>query len=151
LPSLNSGAYGSLGIANPDPTSPTGFFYARYMKQTFVYNPSTGLYRVPPALVCPGADGGGRSVNSWMPGHPDGLYQIGEPTWVGVVIGFGSFLGLEWGTPWVETPPYNGNGVINGISVRPSQLKHPSSEVILVDGLYQRGTGSSYSSNPAWN
>jgi len=151
LPALNSGEYASLGIANPDPNSPTGYFFTRYMKLTFTWNPLTGRYTVPPVLVCPGIDPEAYNIHSWMPGSPNGIYRIGDPSWGGSVVGFGSWLGMVWGTPWVQGPSAPGNGVVNGTYIRPHKLRRPSSEVLILDTLFQRGSGLYFFTSNSWN
>jgi prepilin-type N-terminal cleavage/methylation domain-containing protein len=153
FPSLNSGAYADLGIANPDPNTPTGYFYSRYMKLNFAFDSVTGRYTVPAVLVCPGIDPDAYGVHSWMPGHPNGMYRIGDPSWGGAIVGFGSWLGLVFGTPWIQGPFADANGVVNGVGVKPGDLRHASAEVMIVDSLFQRTlTGaSSFSVDGPWN
>jgi prepilin-type N-terminal cleavage/methylation domain-containing protein len=150
LPAVNSGAYCSLGIIDPNPDSPTGYFFNRYMGLNFGFDGS-GRLRVPSVLLCPGIDANVRNIHSWMPYSVDGLYQIGDSTWGGYIVGVGSWLGMA----------YEANDPADGIlkstnvdcrNVKPSGLRHPSSEVILVDCLFQRATqGGRWSASSQWN
>lgn len=151
FPALNSGSYASLGIANPALSSDTGRFFAEYLEAVFVWRAAEARYTVPGVLVCPGISRQERLVHSWMPGHASGLYRLGENSWGGCIVGFGSWLGLVHGVPWVQGPNPVGNGVVNGTSIRAHRLRAPSQETLLVDTLFQRGTGLYWSATGQWN
>jgi prepilin-type N-terminal cleavage/methylation domain-containing protein len=146
MPSLNIGPYASLGVSAPadyanwwwdyNAACRTGAFSTiclEYFGRRWTYNAGTGRVTLPEALVCPGIVADRRGVHSWMPGHTDGYYRIGDPIYGGFVVGFGSFLGL-----WHE-----GNGNVRYNKIRENMLRKPSADLFLIDCLFS-GRG-------AWN
>ena len=151
LPALNSGSYASLGIANPAVTSDTGRFFADYLNARFTWKAVENRYAVPRVLVCPGLNDDVPAVHSWMPGHPTGRYRIGENSWGGCIVGFGSWLGLLHGVPWMQGPNPVGNGVVNGVYIRVHRLESPGTETLLLDTLFERGVGLYFAPTGEWN
>jgi prepilin-type N-terminal cleavage/methylation domain-containing protein len=155
LPSLNYGKYASLGCGGPVWNSWDSLatkqskvnddllyqFSRQYLSADWQINYSANTKRVPKILVCPGISYGERGVHSWMPGHADGMYAIGDNSYGINVVGFSSFLGLY----------HMGNGVVETRGIKLSQFSRPDAEVILLDSLFQRGNFNYYTSATLWN
>ena len=175
VPYLNTGSYASLGIAGPGTTNSTATIEANdfvkfglgYMNAVWAYDPASGNMKVPKVFICPGIQPG-KQIHSWMPGNPTGNYAVGEGSWGGNIVGFGSFLGLYHNNCSTDGSGTGSNGGMNGmyrsrvadagsnigagtqLRLRIIDLKNPSDDVIFIDTLFQRG-GASTAAATAWN
>ena len=180
VPYLNTGSYGSIGITGPswspgwtqaqiDNAINTDEFVqlgVSYMSARWSYDPSRQLMNVPPVLVCPGLKLDVKEVHSWMPGHPTGNYAIGENSWGGTIVGFGSFLGMchvsvtgcATGANGTINTKYQPNSPTNPCTwdqpgqerLRMAGLRNASQDCILVDCLFERGAATTYSPATPW-
>jgi len=179
VPFLNTGRYASIGLAGPGyggwwsgaqmatAIADNEFcrFCESYLGAPWTYKVSPNWMVVPEVALCPGLDRSAREVHSWMPGHADGLYRIGENAYGASVVGFGSFLGLYHLK--VGDPP-GANGTVNtttnpndppvgwsrgegyGPRLRFQDLRNAAQDIILIDALLQRGNAGTYSPGTPW-
>lgn len=174
LPWLNSGSYASLGIGGPSvspgwtqaqnlaaiKSDPLASFTADYLNAGWNYNATTDRFTLPPVLVCPGLPRNDKMVHSWMPGHADGMYRLGERSWGGPILGFSAFTGLDHvgytvgyvsgGNGNVQTKyRVDGNGNVIG-RIRLNDMRNPADDIFILDSLMQRGTATTYASSSVW-
>lgn len=175
LPWLNSGSYASLGIGGPSVSpgwtqsqnlaaikaDPLASFTADYLNAGWSYNATADRFTLPPVLVCPGIPRNDKMIHSWMPGHADGKYRLGERSWGGPILGFSSFIGLDHVTYSVGTYITGGNGNVqtkyrldrNGNvigRIRLNDIRYPADDIFILDSLFQRGTATTYASTSSW-
>ena len=157
LPSINTGNYASLGVGGPTFTSWQSYavrkgqvdshfaqaFARDYLGASWGFaDQTTTVLTAPKVFTCPSINPGLKGAHSWMPGHANGHYQLGEPSYSGgVVMGMASFLGLY----------HMGNGVVETRYLRLNQFTNPASEVGFLDPLFHAGNVYVGSSALDWN
>lgn len=176
LPWLNSGSYASVGIGGPSSISPGSTqaqitaalrvdplsrFTMDYLSAAWSYSSTEDRWKLPPVLICPGMPSNDKFVHSWMPGHANGNYRIGERSWGGAVVGFAAFTGLDHVTYSKGGYITGGNGCTqtkyrmsaDGIPMRRiklTDLRVPEEDVLLVDLVQQRGNATTYAVGSIW-
>lgn len=144
LPELGTGGWGCLGIAGPQSksaiaTNAHARFAAEYLDAPYDWNTADDRAVVPPILVCPGYPRDPH-LHARMPVYSNPIKELGEKTWGGVVVGFGSFLGNRVGI----------FGMIDTKQVGLHHLRRPSEDLLVLDVLLQEGTLGAYDPSRRW-
>jgi prepilin-type N-terminal cleavage/methylation domain-containing protein len=158
FPNVNTGSYGALGVTGPSANSgatqaqadaaikanAVATYSKDYMASPWTWHSGTKRMNVPGVWRCPGLSFGVKMSHAWMPGHANGLYEMGEQSWGGSIVGIGSFLGMNF------CNHTTGNGNVYTVNLKRTRLHFPEAEVLFLDTLMVRGNVSSYVGGQQW-